>query len=193
MRLVLTFLRNWGISVIEFALTGAVVATTLGVFLGHVRTFGRLPVWGAWGVLFGVLIGAVMALLAERPTHRARNNARKVIGLSATDAECAAALRASVRGPIPDDTKIRWAAARLAAGRLGHAPPWNGMILLTAGGMLFALAVLLTTEDLSNWPFSGPGWGVLTQQFRTWRVHRRVSRLTEIPTPDMGAPAVERS
>jgi hypothetical protein len=186
MRLVLTFLRNWWISLIEFALTGTVAATALGVLLGHVRTFGTLPVWGAWGVLFGVLIGAGIALLAERPTHRACNKAREVIGLSATDADCTAALRASVRGPVPDDPKIRRAAARLAAGRLEHVPPRNGMILLITGGVLFTLAVLLTAENLSDWPFSCVGWGMLTQQVRTWRVHRRVSRLTEIPTPDIG-------
>jgi hypothetical protein len=133
-------------------------------------------------VLFGVLIGAVVALFAEHPTPRARNNAREVIGRSATDAECTAALRASVRGPVPDDPRIRRAAARLAVGRLEHAPPGSGMTLLITGGLLFALAALRTAEDLSNWPFSGAGWGMLTQQVRTWRVRRRVSRLTEIPT-----------
>jgi hypothetical protein len=98
MRLVMTFLRNWRIYLIDFALTGAVAATSIGVLVGHVRTFGGFPAWGAWGLLFGALIGAVRALLAEHPTPLARNNAREVIGLSATDAECAAALRASVRG-----------------------------------------------------------------------------------------------
>lgn len=184
MRLVLAFLRNWGVSLIEFALTGTVVATALGVLLGHVRTFGMLPIWGAWGVSFGVLIGAAIALLTERPTRRARNNAREVIGLSATDAECTAALHASVRGPIPEDPKTRQAAARLAAGRLGHTPPLNGVILLIAGGLLFTLTVSMTAEDLSNWPFSCVGWGMLTQQVQTWRVHRRIRRLTEMPTTD---------
>jgi hypothetical protein len=194
MRLVLTFLRNWRIYLIDFALTGAVAATSIGVLVGHVRTFGGFPVWGAWGMSFGVLIGAVRALLAEHPTPRARNNAREVIGLSATDAECAAALRASVHGPVPDDPKIRGAAARLAVGRLKHAPPRGcGMILLILGGLLFTLAVLRTAEDLSNWPSSCAGWGMLIQQVRTWRVRRRVSRLTEIPTPDMGAPDVKWS
>jgi hypothetical protein len=194
MRLVMTFLRNWRIYLIDFALTGAVAATSIGVLVGHVRTFGGFPAWGAWGLLFGALIGAVRALVAEHPTPRARNNAREVIGRSATDAECAAALRASVRGSVPDDPKIRRAAARLAVGLLKHAPPPGyGVIFLIVGGLLFTLAALRTAEDLSNWPSSCAGWGMLTQQVRTWRVRRRVSRLTEIPTPDMWAPDVKWS
>jgi hypothetical protein len=183
MRPVLIFLQNWRISLIELALTGAVAATSIGVLVGNVHTFGRLPVWGAWGVLSGVLIGVVMALRAEHPTRRARNNAREVIGLAVTDAECAAALRASVRGPVPDDPKIRWAATRLAVRRHKHALRRSGgMFFFILGGLLFALAVLRTAEDLSNWPSSCAGWGMLAEQVRTWRVRRHVSRLTEIPT-----------
>jgi hypothetical protein len=78
MRPVPTFLRNWGNSLIDFALTGAVAATSIGVLVGHVRTFGGFPAWGAWGMLFGVLIGAVRALLAEHPTPRPVGHRRGV-------------------------------------------------------------------------------------------------------------------
>lgn len=176
----LTQLRYGGFSMIDLPLTGVVGATALGAGFFHVGTARELLVWGAWGVLIGVLIGGVMATAATRRTRRALNRTRGLVPL-ATDEAYAAALRAAAGGPIPTDPTLRRAGALLAADRLERMPR-KSMVVLVTGGVFVTLAAFSTIAwDMSYWAFAPVGWGMLAEQLPTWRVHRRVNRLAEKP------------
>jgi len=176
MRRVWTVLRRWGPASIEYVPHGAVLATMFGTLLFDVRTLDEFLVWGAWGALFGLLTGTVVALLAERATRRRRERARELIGASATDADCDVAIRASVRGPVPVDPAIRRAAGQMAAARERTGPRKNAAFL-AFGCLAFAAAVWTSTDDLGNWPTSGAGFVIVSQQMEACRAHRRAARL----------------
>ncbi|WP_028923953.1 hypothetical protein [Pseudonocardia acaciae] len=176
MRFVLTHLWYSGYSLSGLAVTGIVTATGLGGTFFHVGTVRELLDWGAWGVLFGVLCGGLVALYNARRIRRARNRAHELIGPSATDAQGAEAVCAAVCGPVPADRQIQSAAARLASDRLEYVPRKSVSDLVT-GGVLLMLAVCNAARDFSNCGLVAVGWGILLHQLRSWRVHRRVGRL----------------
>ncbi|MHA6620927.1 DUF6518 family protein [Pseudonocardia sp. DLS-67] len=177
MEFVLTNLRYQGDTLTEWALTGAIGATALRAVFG-VPTLREFLVWGACGVLSGVLFGVGSALRRTHRLRRARDRARELLGQSATDAECALAVRAAVRGPVPGEPKIRRAAVQLTADLLLEHMPRKRVIGLVVGGMMIIFAVGdAALEDLSYWYLAGAGWGMLLPQLSSWRAHRRVDRL----------------
>ena len=129
------------------------------------------------GTVSGVLFGVFMSVIAGRQqAAREQRTAVFTAGLSAPDR--ALAVRASRRGPIPDDPAICAAAARLTRDRLEQSIRQRGRNL--AGLAVFAVLELVEVVTSSRWYWLAVlmfAASFVAQLRQPGTLHRRLSQL----------------
>ncbi|MQA33573.1 hypothetical protein [Modestobacter roseus] len=167
--------RPWWVQTLGLGL----VFTAYGAFL--LGTDDDLDLSLTQALLSGLLVGVVAGLAGSRGARREDARFREVTaGLSRHAARTAD--RASRRGPVPTDPRVRVAAVRLLDGRRAATSAQ-----LVVGALAFTLAtgcaVLLALNDTPWWWLGAVGFGAAAVAwcFEPARLRRRRARLTDDP------------
>lgn len=142
------------------------------------------PVWlGVVGPIAGLVTVGVLVAAFTEASHRITTNAFAGLG----PAQRTMAIRASWRGPVPDDAGVRAAATWVAQRRLGSARAWRVIWLVLLGFSLLGLASSMARGERTN-----SGWIIgaaelLVVTLAIWYVpvgtKRRLQRLEQHNDP----------
>lgn len=177
---------------VQAMLLGVVFGVVMGLFAAHQSRGSGVAAGLVTGSIGGVLFGLVMGWVTRRQlVARDRRTAAVTAGLTAE--RRTQALRASRRGPVPDDPAIRAAAAGLTRDQLEQSISYRSKNIAIFGVIgLLELVVLALTSSRWYWPAVLMFAAVIVTQWRQPQALRRQACTAQphrrLPTIDASSP-----